>query len=157
MKFKKLLLSLSAFAAASVLAQASLGTVTSVNGVATVTTGTSGAAIAPGAAIMHGSRVITTSNATVVLRLNNGCTVTVPPGHGVTVLSTMTCQQLTAAVQPVATTVTTTTAATTVPVGTGFVPNSGIVNGFVAAAAIGIAAGALMMEDDDDDAPLSRR
>jgi hypothetical protein len=157
MKLKRLLLSLSTFAAAAALAQASLGTVTSVNGVATVTTGTSGAAIAPGAPIMHGSRVITTSNATVVLRLNNGCTLTVPPGHGVTVLSTMTCQQLTAAVQPVATTVTTAAAVTTVPAGTGFAGGPGVVNGFVALTALGIAVGALTMEDDDDDAPLSAR
>jgi hypothetical protein len=157
MQLKKLLLSLSTFAAAAALAQASLGTITSVNGVATVTTGTSGAAVAPGAPIMHGSRVITTSNATVVLRLNNGCTLTVPPGHGVTVLSTMTCQQLTAAVQPVATTVTTTTAATTVPVGPAFGPGSGVVNGFVAGTALLIAVGALRIEDDDDDAPLSPR
>lgn len=157
MKVKKLLLSLSTFAAAAALAQASLGTITSVNGVATVTTGTTGAAIVPGAPIMHGSRVITTSNATVVLRLNNGCTVTVPPGHGVTVLSTMTCPQLTAAVQPVTTTVTTTRVATTVPVGAGFIPNSGVVNGFVAGTALLIALGILTMEDDDDDAPLSPR
>ena len=157
MKLKKLLLSLSTFAAAAALAQASLGTITSVNGVATVTTGTSGAAVAVGAPIMHGSRVITTSNATVALRLNNGCTVTVPPGHGVTVLSTMTCQQLTAAVQPMATTVTTTTAATTVLAGPAFEGGAGVVNGFVAGTALLIAVGALAIENDDDDAPLSAR
>jgi hypothetical protein len=157
MKVKKLLLSLSVFAAAAALAQATLGTITSVNGVATVTTGTTGAAIAVGAPVMHGSRVVTTSNATVVLRLNNGCTVTVPPGHAVTILSTMTCPQLMAAVQPVTTTVTTTTATTMVPVGTGFIPNEGVVNGFVAGTALLIAIGILRMEDEDEDRPLSAR
>jgi len=150
---KKLLLALAALAAAPAFAQA-LGVVESVNGVATVTTGTTGLAIAPGAQIMHGSRVITTSSGSVNLRLNNGCTATVPPGHGVTVLSTQTCEQLRAAIQPVTTTVNTVTTRTTVPVGAvGFTPTGGV----AAAVLLGAAALAIANDDDDDDAPLSPR
>jgi hypothetical protein len=68
------------------------------------------------------------------LRLNSGCTVTVPPGHGVTVLQTMTCQQLVAAVQPV------------VPVaaaGPGFPPAPALVNGSIAAVGALITAAAI--------------
>ena len=152
MKLKNLLLALTAFAAAPVFAQA-IGTVTTVNGVATVTTGTTGTAIVTGAPIMHGSRVITTSSGSVTLRLNNGCTVTVPPGHGVTVLSNLTCEQLRASIQPVTTTVTTTTTATQVPVGIG--PFTG--STALAAGALVLGAGLLIANDDDNDQPLSGR
>lgn len=152
MRIKKLLLALAAFCAAPAFAQV-IGTVQSVNGVATITTGTTGLAIAPGATISHGSRVITTSSGSVTLRLNNGCVVTVPPGHGVTVLSTQTCEQLRAAIQPVTTTVNTLTTTTTVPVGTvGFTRTGGI------AAAVLLGAAALAIaNDDDDEQPLSPR
>lgn len=152
MKFKNLLLALSVLAAAPAFAQ-TIGTVTTVNGVATVTTGTTGTAVVVGAPIVNGSRVITTSTGSVTLRLNNGCTLTVPPGHGVTVLSTLTCEQLRAAIQPVTTTVTTTTTATQVPVGIG--PFTG--NTALAAGAIILGAGLLIANDDDDDAPISGR
>jgi hypothetical protein len=94
------LIAIAAFVAGPVFAQA-LGTVTTVNGVATFTTSTGNAALVAGTPILHGSRVVTTSASSVTLRMNNGCTVTVPPGHGVTILSTQTCAQLQAAVQPV--------------------------------------------------------
>jgi hypothetical protein len=158
MNVKKLLLSLAAVAAASAWAQGPtpIGTITSVNGVATVTTGTTGAPAGVGTPIVNGARVITTSNATVTLRLNNGCTATLPPGHGVTVVSTMSCQQLTAAIRPVATTVETATVTTTrtVPAGVGIGQPSGAV---IAGIAGVIAVGALIAADDDDDAPLSAR
>src|SRR6188768_2497287 len=85
--------------AATALAQAQLGTVTSVNGVATVTTGTSGTAVTAGAPIVEGARVITTSSGSLTFRLANGCTVNVPAGHAVTVSSSLNCQQLQAAVR----------------------------------------------------------
>ncbi|NNU45315.1 hypothetical protein [Ramlibacter montanisoli] len=78
----------------------------------------------------------------MTLRLNNGCTVTVPPAHGVTVLQTMTCQQLTAAVQPV------------VPVAAAspsFAPNPGLVNGLIAVGAAAVAIGVVRALTDDDD------
>lgn len=152
MKFKNLLLALSALAAAPAFAQ-TIGTITTVNGVATVTTGTTGTAIVTGAPIVEGARVITTSNASVTLRLNNGCTLTVPGGHGVTVRSNVPCEQLRASIQPVTTTVTTTTTATQVPVGIG--PFTG--NTALAAGAIILGAGLLIANDDDGDAPISGR
>lgn len=143
MTMKKLLLALSALIAASAFAQAPLGTVSNVQGVVTATQGTAGVSVGPGTAIQNGMRFVTTSNGSVTLRLNNGCTVTVPPAHGVTVLQNMTCQQLTAAVQPV------------VPVAAAspaFAPAPGLVNGLIAVGA-GVVAIAVIRElTDDDDA-----
>jgi hypothetical protein len=75
MALKKLLVALSSLAAAAAMAQ-SLGTVSNVQGIVTATQG-------------------------ATLALNNGCVVTLQPGQAVTVLQSMTCQQLTAAVQAV--------------------------------------------------------
>lgn len=100
MQLRALVAALAALAAAPAYSQA-LGTVTNVQGVATVTSGTGVTTLAKGAPVLHGSRIVTTSSSTVSLALNSGCMVTVPPGHGVTVLSNMTCQQLQAALQPV--------------------------------------------------------
>ena len=101
MTHKNLLLALSAVAAASASAQAPLGTVTNVEGVVTATQGAAGVNVTPGTQIQNGMRFVTTSRGSVTLQMNSGCTVSVPPGNGVTVLSSMTCQQLQAAVQPV--------------------------------------------------------
>lgn len=98
---KNLLLALSALACTAALAQAPLGSVVNVEGVVTATQGATGVTVTPGTPIQNGMRFVTTSRGSVTLRMNNGCTVTVPAGHGVTVLQSMTCQQLTAAVQPV--------------------------------------------------------
>jgi hypothetical protein len=138
--------------AAAALAQAQLGTVTSVNGVATVTTGTSGTAITAGAPIVEGARVITTSSGSLTFRLASGCTVNVPPGHGVTVSSGLSCQQLQASVQPVTTAVTTTTTTTTgtTPAGVGIGGASGAaIAGFAALLTIGI----ISSNNDDDNGP----
>jgi hypothetical protein len=143
MKLKKLLLALSV-AAPAAFAQAPIGTVVNVNGVVTATQGTAGVTVAPGTAIQSGMRFIAGSNASVTLRTNSGCTVTVPAGHGVTVLQTMTCQQLTAAVQPV------------VPVAAA--PAVAPAGGAVALAA-GALVGAAVIAGavDDDDEPVSAR
>jgi hypothetical protein len=149
MTLKKLLLALSAFVGAAAFAQApGLGTVTNVQGVVTATQGATGMTVTPGTVIQNGMRFVTTSNATTTLRLNSGCTVTVPGGHGVTVLQTMTCQQLTAAVQPV------------VPVaaaGPGFPPAPALVNGSVAAVGALITAAAIREAVRDNDPPISGR
>jgi hypothetical protein len=139
---KKLLLALSALVGASAFAQAPLGTVSNVQGVVTATQGSTGVSVAPGTAIQNGMRFVTTSNGSVTLRLNNGCTVTVPPAHGVTVLQNMTCPQLTAAVQPV------------IPVAAAspsFAPNPGLVNGLIAVGAAAVAIGVVRALTDDDD------
>ena len=145
MKTKKLLLALSALVAAAAFAQAPLGTVSNVQGVVTATQGATGVSVGPGTAIQNGMRFVTTSNGSVTLRLNNGCTVTVPPAHGVTVLQNMTCQQLTAAVQPV------------VPVAAAspaFAPNPGLVNGLITVGAAVLAVGIIRELTDDDDAAV---
>lgn len=149
MTSKNLLLALSFLASASAFAQAPLGTVTSVEGVVTATQGATGITVTPGTAIQNGMRFVTTSRGSVNLRLNSGCTVTVPPGHGVTVLSSMTCQQLTAAVQPV------------VPVAaaqtTAFPPAPGLVNGVIAIGGAAVAAGVIKEATEDDNRSISGR
>jgi hypothetical protein len=146
MTLKKLLLALSAFVGAAAFAQAPLGTVTNVQGVVTATQGATGSVVNPGFVVQNGQRFISSSNATMTLRLNSGCVVTVPAGHGVTVLQTMTCQQLTAAVQPV------------VPVagaGPGFPPAPALVNGSIIAVGALITAAAIREAVRNDDEPLS--
>jgi hypothetical protein len=145
MTTKKLLLALLAFTGASAFAQAPLGSVVNVEGVVTATQGATGVTVAPGTAIQNGMRFVTTSRGAVTLRMNSGCTVTVPPGHGVTVLQSMTCQQLTAAVQPV------------VPVASqaAFGPGTGLVNGIIAVGAIGVLAGIVDTVNNDNEPPLS--
>ena len=86
-------------------------------------------------------RFVTTSRGSVTLRLNSGCTVTVPPSHAVTVSQNMTCQQLVAAVQPLG------------PVGAQgqFAANPALVNGVIAAGGIAVAAGVLHVVTRDDE------
>src|SRR5262249_5921946 len=98
---KDLLLALSVLAAASAFAQAPLGTVTNVEGIVTATRGGVGVNVTPGTQIQDGMRFVASSRGSVTLQMNSGCSVSVPPGNGVTVLSSMTCAQLQAAVQPV--------------------------------------------------------
>lgn len=148
MTLKKLLFALTAFVGAAAFAQAPLGTVTNVQGVVTATQGATGSVVSPGFVVQNGTRFISSSNATMTLRLNSGCTVTVPAGHGVTVLQTMTCQQLTAAVQPV------------VPVagaGPGFPPSPALVNGSIAAVGALLAAAVIREAVRDNDRPISGR
>lgn len=147
MTLKKLLLAVTALVGAMAFAQAPIGTVVNVNGVVTATQGATGMTVTAGTPIQNGMRFVTTSNGSVTLRLNNGCQVNVPPGHGVTVLQSMTCPQLVAAVQPV------------VPVAgpLAFPPSPDVVNTAVAVTA-GII-GLLVLREvlDDDDEPLSPR
>ncbi|MDB5861539.1 MAG: hypothetical protein JWQ76_5228 [Ramlibacter sp.] len=98
MALKKLLVALSSLAAFAAIAQPALGTVSNVQGVVTATQGATGTVVAPGSAVVNGMRFVTTSSGTVTLTLNNGCVVTLQPGQAVTVLQSMTCQQLAAAV-----------------------------------------------------------
>jgi hypothetical protein len=144
---RNLLLAFATFGCAAAFAQAPLGTVTQVEGVVTATQGATGVTVAPGTPIQNGMRFVTTSRGSVTLRMNNGCTVSVPAGHGVTVLQSMTCQQLTAAVQPVA------------PVPTQAAFGGGAAGG-VGGIVFGAAVAAAIVSDvtDDDDvaqAPLS--
>lgn len=130
MTVKKLLLATTALIGVAAFAQAPLGTVTNVQGVVTATQGATGVTVGPGTAIQNGMRFVTTSNGSVTLRLNSGCTVNVPSAHGVTVLQSMTCQQLAQAVEPVVPVATTTTIA----------PSPGVVNGAIAVGALAVVA-----------------
>jgi hypothetical protein len=148
MTMKKLMFALIALSGVAAFAQAPLGTVSNVEGVVTATQGSSVVTVTPGAQIQNGMRFITTSSGSVTLRLANGCTVTVPPNHGLTVVQTMTCQQLTAAVQPV----------TPVAAQSTFLPSSAVVNGAIALGAIGILIGAEEdFRNDEDERPISAR
>jgi hypothetical protein len=128
MALKKLLVALSSLAAVAAMAQTALGTVSNVRGIVTATQGATGTAVAPGSPILNGTRFVTTSSGSATLTLNSGCVVTLQPGQAVTVLQSMTCQQLTAAV-------------TAVPVAPGAAAVAGaspaIVTGFVLAVGLG--------------------
>lgn len=153
MNFKNTCFVLAVLAGTAAFAQETLGSVADVQGLATITTGSGGAAAAPGAPIAHGSRIMTTANGRVTLRLQGGCTVAVPPGHALTVLSTMSCEQLAAAVTPVAT-----QAAATQVMGQAAGGNATLVNGVIVGTGALIAAAIIREEvDDDDDAPVSAR
>ncbi len=98
MSFKTFLAIGSAFIATAALAQASLGSINSVEGIVTVTDGAKLGTAAAGGPITDGTRFVATSTGRAVLRLNNGCVVNLGPGQAVTVLKSMTCDQLLAAV-----------------------------------------------------------
>lgn len=101
MALKKTIVVLSSLLAASAAMAQTLGTVSNVQGIVTATQGATGTTVAPGSAIVNGTRYVTTSTGSVTLTLNSGCVLTLQPGQAVTVLQSMTCQQLTAAVQAV--------------------------------------------------------
>ena len=105
MSIKTILAITSVFFAGAAIAQAPVGTVASVQGLVTVTDGTTGGTAAAGTPIKNGMRFVTTSNGSAVLRLNNGCEVRLRPSQAVTVLQSMNCRELLAAVQSVAPTV----------------------------------------------------
>jgi hypothetical protein len=91
----------SAFLASGAFAQAVLGTVGNVQGLVTDTDGASVSSTVPGETIRDGERFVTSSNGSVTLQLNNGCTLTLQPNQAVTIDSRMTCRELIAAVTPV--------------------------------------------------------
>lgn len=91
----------SALLASLAYAQAQVGTVGNVQGLVTDTDGASVSSTTPGERIVDGERFVTSSNGSVTLQLNNGCTLTLQPNQAVTIDSRMTCRELTAAVTPV--------------------------------------------------------
>lgn len=101
MSIKSLILASSALFAAVALAQASLGTVGKTQGIVTFTDGATVGTVTEGSTITDGMQFVTTSDSSVTLKLNNGCTLTLQPRQVVTVDKDMTCQELVAAVRPV--------------------------------------------------------
>jgi hypothetical protein len=137
---KNLVAALSLLACASAMAQASLGTITNVQGVVTATQGSTATTVTTGQAITNGTRFVTASGGSVTLRLNTGCTVTLQPGQAVTVLQSMGCQELAASVRPVV-----------VTAGGPLAPNPAVVNGVVlVGGAVLVIAGVREMTRDDN-------
>ena len=101
MTIKSFIAICSAFVAAAALAQQPLGTVESVQGIVTVTTGTAGSTAVKGLPIADGMRFVATSSGSAVLRFNNGCVINLQPNQAVTILRSMRCPELLAAVQNV--------------------------------------------------------
>lgn len=138
MTFKKLLLVSTVLVGAAAFAQQPLGTVTGVKGVVTATQGATGMTVSQGTPVQNGMRFVTTTNASVTLRMNSGCVVTVPGNHTVTVLQSMNCQQLAQAVQAIPNT----TAMGQTRDDNTFIPGDTLVNGVILGGAVGIIAGA---------------
>ena len=101
MSIKSILILGVSFAAAAAFAQASVGTVTNVQGLVTDTVGAEVTSTNPGEQIVDGERFVTSSSGTVTLQFNNGCTLTLQPNQSVTIDSRMGCKELLAAVSPV--------------------------------------------------------
>lgn len=101
MILQRLLFATCALAGASAFAQSSMPTVGRVEGTVTASQGGNGRLLAPGSSLQDGTRVVSTSGGTATLQAGGGCSVSVPPGHGVTVRRGMDCQQLRAGVAPV--------------------------------------------------------
>jgi len=101
MTLHRLLFASFALAAVSASAQPPMPTVGKVQGAVTATQGGSGRLLAPGSSLQDGARVVSTSSGTATLQAGGGCSVSVPPGHGLTVRQGMDCQQLKAGVAPV--------------------------------------------------------
>jgi hypothetical protein len=101
MIFKWLLASCAlACASVSALAQPA-AKLEKVQGVVLATQGQRTGQVTAGKDLADGARVVTTSNSSVTLQGPGGCSVSVPPGHAVTVGRGMSCQQLKVGVSPV--------------------------------------------------------
>ena len=75
--------------------------VTNVQGVATSVHAGNARVLGAGAAVQDGTRLVTTSTSQLTLQAGGGCSVSVPPGHALTVKQGMNCQQLKSSVVPV--------------------------------------------------------
>ena len=84
--------------ASAAFAQTVLGTVGNVQGLVTDTDGATVSSTVSGEQITDGKRFVASSNGSVTLQLNNGCTVTLQPNQAITIDSRMTCRELVASV-----------------------------------------------------------
>ncbi len=99
---RKLLCVFAALAVAvSALAQASLGTIANVQGLVTVSDGTTIGNAVPGSPITDGMQFVTSSTGSLTLQTANGCAVTLKPNQTVTVQKNMTCDDLRLAIRAV--------------------------------------------------------
>lgn len=86
---------------------APIASVDKVNGLVTVTNGSTVQLAQPGMPIFEGSRVVTTVGSQVAVRLTGtGCVASMPGAQGMTVTAAMSCKSLVASIQPVSLTTT---------------------------------------------------
>jgi hypothetical protein len=69
----------------------SIGKIESVEGLVTVTQGSSGAIAAVGNPVMEGTRFVATSSGSAVIRLNDGCVIKLQPNQVLMVRRDMPC------------------------------------------------------------------
>jgi hypothetical protein len=80
-------------------APAQLGTVENVQGLVTVSDGTSIGNVVKGGPVMDGSRFVTSSSGSATLKLDNGCIVALKPSQSLTFQGKQNCDQTLAAIQ----------------------------------------------------------
>ena len=93
---------LTAFASTAALAQGpgeSVGVVQSVDGLVTVSQGNTLGNVVKDEKILNGARVVTTSTGSAVVKLNNGCLISLAPNQSVTVDPRLDCKALVASIQ----------------------------------------------------------
>jgi hypothetical protein len=76
-----------------------LGTVDNVQGLVTMSDGTSIGNVVNGNAVLDGSRFVTSSSGSAVLKMSNGCDIRLKPSQSLTVQSGLNCDALVAAIQ----------------------------------------------------------
>jgi hypothetical protein len=92
------ILAVSAAAIAQTTAPAQLGTVQSVQGLVTVSDGTSIGNVVNGSPIIDGSRFVTSSSGSATLKFDNGCTVELKPSRALTLQGKQNCDEVVAAI-----------------------------------------------------------
>ena len=93
---------LTAFASTGAMAQGpaeSVGVVQSVDGLVTVSQGNTLGNVVKDEKILNGARVVTTSTGSALVKLNNGCLISLAPNQSVTVDPKLDCKALVASIQ----------------------------------------------------------
>ena len=101
MSIKSLIAVAMVLVSGAALAQERLGTIDNVQGIVTVTDGTTGGTARTGGPINDGMRFVSSSNGSALLRLDNRCDIRLQPNQSITVQKSMNCAALLAAVQNV--------------------------------------------------------
>jgi len=80
-------------------APAQLGTVENVQGLVTVSDGTSIGNVVKGGPVIDGSRFVTSSSGSATLKMDNGCNITLKPSQSLTLQGKQNCDEMLAAIQ----------------------------------------------------------
>jgi hypothetical protein len=89
-------------AAASAQTPQTLGTVADVQGIVTVSNGTTVGTAVRGTVISQGNHFVTASAGAARLTMDNGCVIHLKPNQSLRIDSRLSCEQLIASIQPVA-------------------------------------------------------